>query len=320
VTGPRRILCTGDEKFVAACRDRTAAELAARQHGVVARRQLVALGITDTAIAYRVRTARLHRLHQGVYAVGHPVLSRHGRWMAATLACGPHAALSHTSAAALWELRPSAATKIDVTVTTAGGRARAGLRIHRVPSLRDQEVTHHTGIPVTTPERTLLDLAATLAPRQIERALDQAEIHRLLDIRLVDDLARTHRNHRGTARLAAALHRHDPGTTLTRSELEEKMLALCGAHDLPRPQVNTIVAGLEVDFLFPAHALAVETDSWQFHRTRSAFERDRHRDAALARAGYRVLRFTDRQLADEPRVIAATLTAMTRNRTADRPG
>jgi predicted transcriptional regulator of viral defense system len=157
------------------------AELAARQHGVVARRQLAELGLKPGAIARRVRAGRLHRVHASVYAVGHPLLGRHGRWMAATLACGEDAVLSHVAAAALWELRPSAAVYIDVSVRTAGGRGRPGLRIHRVPSLTHAEVTRKDGIPVTTPARTLLDLAAGLPERELHRALDQAEIQALTD-------------------------------------------------------------------------------------------------------------------------------------------
>lgn len=283
--------------------------LAARQHGVVERKQLRALGFKDPAIAYRVRAARLHRIHRGVYAVGHPVLEARGHWMAAVLACGPTAALSHASAAALWQLRASAGAKIDVTVRTSGGRDRPGIRIHRCPSARPDETTIHDGIPVTTTARTLLDLAATLPRRQLERALDQAEILQLLDAHALDAVVRAHAGRSGTARLMTVLVAHDPGTTLTRSALEDAMLELCRVHGLPRPLVNAHVAGLEVDVLFPAQRLVVETDGWRYHRTRAAFERDRERDAALTRAGHRVLRFTDRQIAGDPRTVAATLAA-----------
>ena len=288
------------------------ATLTTGQHGVVARRQLCELGLTDSVIAYAVGLGRLHRMHRGVYAVGHPIVGARGRWMAAVLACGPTAALSHTSAAALWGIRSSAASLIDVMVRTRGGRSRAGLRIHRTPSLRPEEVTTHAGIPVTTPERAVLDVAATLTPRQLERALDQAEILRLLDWHTLDAVVRADANHHGARRLRATLERHHPGTTLTKSELEEAFLALCRAQGLPRPQVNTYVEDLEVDFLFPGHSLAVETDGWGVHRTRRAFERDRERDATLTRAGYRVLRFTDRQITRERATVVATLAAALR--------
>ncbi|MDX6721977.1 MAG: hypothetical protein QOD44_2538 [Solirubrobacteraceae bacterium] len=223
------------------------ATLATGQHGVVARRQLCELGLTDSVIAYAVGLGRLDRMHRGVYAVGHP---------------------SSASAAGGW--------------------------------------------PVTTPERTVLDVAATLTPRQLERTLDQAEILRVLDWHTVDAVVRAHANHHGARRLRETLERHHPGTTLTKSELEEAFLALCRAQGLPRPQVNTYVEDLEVDFLFPGHSLAVETDGWGVHRTRRAFERDRERDATLTRAGYRVLRFTDRQLTHEPATVVATLAAALR--------
>jgi hypothetical protein len=170
-------------------------------------------------------------------------------------------------------------------VRNRGGRARAGLRIHRVRSLRDDEVTTHHGIPVTTPERTLLDLAATLEPRQVERALDRAEILRLIDHSALDAVIAAHASHREARRLKGILTTHRPGTTLTKSELEEVFLRLCETHHLPRPRINTYVESLQVDFVFHEHRVAVETDGWNYHRTRRAFERDRERDATLTRAG-----------------------------------
>jgi very-short-patch-repair endonuclease len=198
--------------------------------------------------------------------------------MAAVLAAGPGAALSHASAAALWEIRPTEATLIDVSMPTSAGRTkRPGLRIHRATSLQSDETTRHQAIPVTTPARTLLDLAS--------------------------------RGERGARRLAATLAEHVAGTTLTPSALEEAFLALCAAHGLERPQTNVRVCDLEVDFLFAAQRLVVEADSWRFHRTRQAFERDRQRDAILACAGYRTLRVTDRQLTRRPSEVLAAIAA-----------
>jgi very-short-patch-repair endonuclease len=229
--------------------------------------------------------------------------------MAGTLACGAQAWLSFAAAGGLWDLRPTAAEIIDVSVTSAGGRERPGLRIHRVPTLRPDETTIHEGIPVTTVHRTLLDLAATLPPRDFERALDRAHVLELLDVRILDALAAAHPRHRGSRRVIEARGRHTAGATLTKSTLEERMLGLCRRHGYPSPRVNAWVAGLEVDFLFADERLAVETDGWQYHRTRSAFERDRQRDAILARAGYRVLRFTHRQVTRESETVAATIAA-----------
>jgi very-short-patch-repair endonuclease len=284
------------------------AVFAARQHGVVARAQLEALGLGRGAIAHRVAAGRLHRVHRGVYAVGHPILTANGRRMAAVLACGPDAALSHASAAALWEIRPTSATRIDVTVRSAGGRARRpNLRVHRASGLLDDEVTEHQAIRVTTPARTLLDLASSLPRRTLERALDQAAINELFDLTALQAAVDRHRGEPGSAALDTALHEHEAGTTLTKSELEERMLALCDHHRLPRPQVNAWVENLEVDFLFAAQRLVVEADSYRYHRSRRAFERDRERDAILARAGYRTLRFTDRQMRRQASEVAETI-------------
>jgi very-short-patch-repair endonuclease len=250
---------------------------------------------------------RLHRLHTGVYAVGHPVLGRRGRWMAAVLACGPGAALSHASAAALWELRASASTWIDVTVPRTGKRTRERIRVHRPRTLGPDEVTTRDEIPVTTPGRTIVDMAATLQESRLEHLLDQAEIRELTDYPALEALARAHPGHCGAGRLRAALRRHDAGTNVARSDLEILFKELCRARGLPAPRVNHRVEGKEVDFLFEAQKLVVETDSWRYHKTRHAFENDRARDAKLARAGYRTLRFTDTQIADRAAAVADTI-------------
>jgi very-short-patch-repair endonuclease/predicted transcriptional regulator of viral defense system len=290
--------------------DRETARLATRQHGVVARRQLEAMGLGRGAIAHRVTRGRLHRVHRGVYAVGHPVLTVNGRRVAAVLAAGPGAVLSHASAASLWEIRPSAAARIDVSVRTCGGRAkRPGLRIHRAPKLRAEEVTEHQGIRVTTPARTLLDLASSLPRRALERALDEAEIRELYDLRALEAITAAHAGERGAAALRRALDL-DGDPAPTKSELEELMLAICREYDLSRPRVNGDVAGLEVDFVFADQRLAVEADSWTYHRTRRAFERDRERDAILARAGYRTLRFTHRQMTSDAAGVAAAIRSL----------
>jgi predicted transcriptional regulator of viral defense system len=229
--------------------DAEIAALAARQHGVVTTRQLAALGLPQRAVSHRAAAGRLHRVHRGVYAVGHPILTANGHRMAAVLACGPGAALSHASAAALWEIRPSSATRVDVSVRGAGGRAkRPRIRVHRAPSLRADEITEHQAIRVTTPARTLLDLAAQLPRRALERALDQAAITDLFDLAALSAVVRAHEGERGAAALSKALEQHAPGTTPTKSELEELMLAVCDDHGLQRPLVNAWVEGLEVDF------------------------------------------------------------------------
>ena len=224
------------------------------------------------------------------------------------LACGPGAALGHASAAALWALGLGDAEEISVIVPADARRRRPGLRIHRARDLGDDVTVHH-GIAVTTPARTILDLAATLERRPLEVLLDRADNAQLADVPSLEAVARAHAGHRGARRLLRALGAHIPGTTLTRSELEERFLVLCRDHGLPQPRVNAMVARLEVDFLFADAGLIVETDGYAYHRTRHQFERDRDRDAILTRAGYRTLRFTYRQITTGPRVVAATIGA-----------
>jgi hypothetical protein len=303
----RRFCLPTYDKLVEHAIDAELARLAGRQHGVVATRQLSALGLARGGVAARARAGRLHRVHRGVYAVGHTVLTVNGRRMAAVLAAGPGAVLSHASAAALWDIRPTSATRIDISVRSAGGRAkRPGLRIHRTPTLQTDEITAHQGIRVTSPARTLLDLASSLPRRALERALDEAEIRELYDRRALEAVALAHAGEHGARALAEALAQ-DGDPVLTDSELEEIMLGLCDEQQLERPTPRAWVAGLRVDFLFAASRLVVETDGYRYHRTRRAFERDRERDAILARAGYRTLRFTHRQLTREPALVAETI-------------
>lgn len=276
--------------------------IAARQHGLVTTRQLLTAGLSSPAIRARVRNGRLVAVHRGVYAIGHAALTRHGHWMAAVLSLGAGAALSHFSAAALWELRPERGPRIDVTVPSAGGRARRQLIVvHRAP-LDPAERALNDAIPVTTPARTVLDLADVLPRRALERTLDEADF---LDLDLSNLAPR--RGRRGYRLLTDVLERHSAGSTWTRSRLEERLLALCRDAGLPAPAVNEGAEGYEADFSWPAPRLIVETDDWSSHGGRSAFERDRVRDAALTEAGWRVVRITRRRLAAEPQAVAAQL-------------
>ena len=267
--------------------DRALADLARRQHGVVSRAQLAAIGFGDNAIARRVQSGRLHRLYRGVYAVGHTVLTREARLLAAVLACGDGAVLSHRSAAALWSLYPTAAARIDVTVSrTCGVRSTARIVVHR--PVRPADTTRREGIPVTTPMQTLADLAVGAPRRMVEKACENAEAARLLDLNRLDA------THPGAKRLLATVEAHDLGS-YTRSETEDAFLALCDEHSIPRPLVNTRVEGFEVDFCWPDERLIVETDG-RHHLTRARFESDRARDALLTSIGWRVMRFTRRQV------------------------
>lgn len=287
--------------------DRAIAAIARRQHGVISASQLADVGVAQRAISRRVAAGRLHRLHRGVYAVGHTRLGARGHWIAAVLACGDGAALCHASAAALWGIRRSDATWIDVVVPTGAGRAkRTGIRLHRVRTLRPAEVTTQDAICVTTPARTLLDLAGTLATDPLHRALDRAEILELTDYPALDAIARAHRHHRGAGPLRAAIAGYLAGT-MTRSDLEDLFLSICHRHGLPRPRVNHQLDGTEVDFLFAAQRLIVEVDGWRYHRTRRAFDQDRARDAAHLTRGYRTVRLTDRQLERDETGVVTTL-------------
>jgi very-short-patch-repair endonuclease len=289
-------------------REQRLAILAARQHGVVSLSQLRQLGWSASGVRTRVAAGRLHRVHGGVYAVGHSVLCAEGRWMAAVLACGPRAVLSHQSAAALWGLRPTARSKIDVIAQRRAGRGRAGLSVHRARGLRPRDVTRRRNIPCTTVARTLLDLADAVDRSGLERALEQAEILRLVDLASLQDvLARADGRH-GAPMLRAVLADHDPGSALTRSELERRFLKLCRDAALPSPRVNARVRvdgdGFEVDFSWPGRRLIAELDGFGTHGTRAAFERDCRRDRLLQLGGRRVVRFTWRQLVGEPDEIA----------------
>lgn len=311
-SGGCRLVHPVDEQTDQARPDFRIAKLAARQHGVVSWRQLVDAGLGRGAIDHRVRNGQLHRMHRGVFAVGHPPLTREARWMGAVLACGDEAGLSHASATALWEIRQYTGEWIDVTVPSRSGRtSRDRIRLHRSSVFAPDDVTTHRGIPVTTVARTLLDVAATLTPPRLARTVEQTEIRRLFDLNAVEQTLARHPNHRGAAplRKALALYRHDE---LTRSDLEALFRSMCDAHGIAHPLVNQVVAGKEVDFFWPEQRVIVETDGRGTHFTLAAFERDRARDGHLLALGYRVLRCTDRQLQTDSSTVATTLGAVLR--------
>jgi Transcriptional regulator, AbiEi antitoxin/Protein of unknown function (DUF559) len=259
------------------------AAIAARQHGVVTTAQLRAAAFDESAVHRAVSAGRLHRLHRGVYAVGHRSLSWRGQWLAAVLAAGDGAVLSHTSAAALWEYLRPIDGPVHVTVAAAVRRkSRPGLQIHRSRTLAPHHITHRHGIAVTTPARTIEDIRGSIEPYLFRRALRQAE-------------------------LAGHKVPHLGAVKRTRSDLELLFLDLCATHDLPRPLVNRRVAGYRVDFYWPDHRVAVETDSWQYHRGSVAFEDDHGRDLALRARGITPRRYTGDQLEAAPDAVAADL-------------
>ena len=275
--------------------DRAIAELARLQHGVVGRAQLRALDLGDDAIDLRVRKRRLHRMHQGVYAVGHLNMTRNGHFMVAVLASGEGAALSHLSAAVLWGMLSSDG---KIHVTAPSDRKRPGLVVHRAP-LAPEDITERAGIAVTKPARTLIDLADIAPRRTLERALDEAEFLRLDCTGLAP-----RRGRRGAGALSSVLGTHRPGSTRTRSHLEDLFIALCDRHNLPRPQVNVHVESYECDFVWPEQRLIAETDGAAAHAGERRRARDLERDAELVAAGWRVIRVTYERLAREPERVA----------------
>ncbi len=280
--------------------DRALARVAARQHGVVSRQQVEALGLGRGALARRIESGRLHRLHRGVYAFGHAALRVEGRWLAAVLAGGPGAVLSHRDAAALWELRSDGRALIDVTTPARTRERIAGVTLHRTRRLAPEEVTVLRGVPVTTVSRTLLDLAEAVPKRQVERAFDQADVLGLLDAAEIAVTLARNPGRRGLVALDELLRAHDRHPTLTRSELEERFLALVRQAALPEPEINVPLGRYIADFLWREPRLVVETDGRAYHTTRAAIERDRRRDADLLVAGYRTFRVMNRQVVASP--------------------
>jgi very-short-patch-repair endonuclease len=286
-------------------------ELARRQHGVITRAQLRALGLGDRAVSRRVAKGRLHRLHQGVFRVG-PLVGPYGREMAALLACGAGARVSHGSAAWLHDVRPRTPDTWPAEVTVPGIRVvrRPGIRVYRAgpgwgrgpgrgrgrgrgrnggaPS--DEVATVH-GIAVTSPGRTLLDLAAVLPTAELERAVARAERAGLVTLGDLARLVARHRGRPGIAKLAGVIGRPE-GPALTRSELERRFVDAVRALGFPRPRFNVLVAGHEVDGWFEAERLVVELDGREFHGSWTSQANDRRRDRELAALGIQVIRIT----------------------------
>jgi REase_MTES_1575 len=303
------ILHDSDAKSRNRSLDNAVADLADRQHGVVSRSQLAGARLGRGAIGLRLAQGRLHRVHSAVFAVGHRRLTAEGYLMAAVLAGGRGAVLSHRSAAAHWGIRPSQATRTDVT-TPRKLRSRGGLRFHCC-CLPEDEVSVRDGIPVTTVARTLFDLAGVVPRRQFERAVNEAEIRRLWDALSLADLLERHPRRPGAAAIRALIEEPDGG--ITREELEERFAVFLEGAGLPRAATNLSmrVSGrwIEADCVWREQRLIVELDSHTYHGTRASFESDRARDRALTAAGWRVMRVTWRQLHDEPDALAEDLRA-----------
>ncbi len=277
------------------------------RHGVLTVAELERLGLSGRAIRDRAAKGRLHRIHNGVYAAERP--TEKGRWVAALLACGPEAVLSHASAAALWDLTPDTAT-VHVNRFGAARATRPGVVVHGA-RLDPSELASREGIPCTTVARTLLDMAAIRPHRRVELAVDRAEELRVFDLGELRALLELRRGQRGTAVLSKVLDASD-GPDQARSPAERRMLALIRRSRLPMPKVNTWLPlpngdGYSPDLLWEDHRLIVEVDGRTHHARRLAFEHDRRRDRRLALAGYETRRYAAREIQREPDRVLAEL-------------
>jgi hypothetical protein len=309
-------LLSDDRRADGPPRLRELAELAGEQWGVVSEAQLLAHGLSRQTIDRWLATGRIHRLHRGVFAVGHRSLAFEGRALAAVLACGPGAALSHLSGARHWGLLASDGTTATDVSAARSRENSPGIRIHRPRRLGEQDVTEHRGIPITSVARTCLDVAPLLGRSRFESMLAQAEVLRLYDLRALEDVVDRANGHRGRGRLARAIGREP---ALTRSQLERRFLTLARRAGLPAPIVNEAFdvvdhPGIRPDFYWPRERVMVETDGRATHLTRAAFQADRRRDAALAADGYVVVRFTYADVRDEPATVVARLRAVLEQR------
>lgn len=275
---------------------------------MVSRQQLLEIGFSRREIERRLESGRLHRVRTGVYAVGRPTLTQHGRWMAAVLACGGDAVLSHSSAAALWRIGFEKRSAIELSLPSQSHREILGLRIHRRPSLQPRDVTTRHGIPVTAPVQTLIDLSLRVDRRGIERAINEADKYDLVHPPGLRGALELRVGEPGVARLRQVLDRRT--FRLTREELERRFLPLARQAGLPTPLTGRWVNGFEVDFHWPDLGLVVETDGLRYHRTPAEQARDRLRDQVHTAAGLTQLRFTHEQVRYEPahvvRILAAT--------------
>jgi hypothetical protein len=285
------------------------ADLANRQHGVVSIRQLTGpLGYSRDAVFRAVRGGRLHPLHRGVFAVGHTRLSRHGECLAAVLACGQGALLSHYSAAWLWGLAKGSPAPFEVT-TPIPRKVHSPIRRHHSRILTGDDHALCERIPVTGVPRTFLDLAARVRFGRLRRMLERCEELGLLDLGPIEALLARSGGHRGTypLRRAIAIYRPPP---FTRSGLERDFLGLVGGAGLPRPATGFVEAGYELDIYWPDHRFAVELDVFETHGSREAFERDRIRQEDLKLAGIEMTRVTGTRLEREPRQVIERITRL----------
>jgi hypothetical protein len=287
-----------------------AVAIASRQHGRIARRQLREAGCGRSAISRLAERGWLRRVHLGVYAVAGAPETRKATWMAAVLAGGEGAALSHRSACELWGLMKPIEGPAHVT-TPSGAGARRGIIFHRSRCLGYHRALID-GVPVTTIERSLLDFATTASAGAVRAAFACADGRGLLDPAVMAELCAS--SGRKQSGLLAVLARECAPQDLTRSPLEREFARFCAQEDIPPPLLNVVVEAFEVDCFWPEARLVVELDGFSHHRSRASFELDRRRDAALQLAGIRVFRVTSHRLRSERADLATDLHAALKQR------
>lgn len=304
-----KVLGVRDEVPVSGRRDQRIAQIAGEQRGRVATRQLCAAGVSTSAIGRMVASGWLIPVHRGVFLVGHAAPVRLGDETSALLAVGDTAALSHFSAAAFWGLLPAEVGDGRIHVVLAKERriSLAGVVVHRSRILERRDVWIRQRLPVVSPARALLDVAPHVSRRQLELAFDRGIVDRVLKPTQVEDVLSRAGGHKGRKRLATVLERQTSGTTMTRSEAEERVLALIRSARLTEPVLNAKVAGYEVDFFWPQHRFALEVDGYRFHSARGAFERDRRKDNDLRKAGVTTMRTTWWQVSEDSYALVADL-------------
>ncbi|HEV7769673.1 MAG TPA: type IV toxin-antitoxin system AbiEi family antitoxin domain-containing protein [Solirubrobacterales bacterium] len=292
-------------------------DLATAQHGVVSARQLREIGYSRDVVADATKAGRLHRLHRGVYAVGHLDLDWHSHCLAAVLACTP-AVASHTSAGWLWGLLRYQPGVVDVTAATRRHPKRT-IRLHHA-RLGDEDRDEREGIPITSLARTQLDLAATLAPARLSRVIERAEELGIFDLIAIEELLGRVTHHPGTGKLRLALAIYRPDPAFTRSGLERRFLALVKRSGLPVPAMNYVTEGFELDAYWEEERFVAELDAYETHGSNAAFERDRLRHEDLKLAGIEMVRITGPRLKREPqRVMERLGVLLARRREEIRP-
>jgi very-short-patch-repair endonuclease len=282
--------------------------LGSQQEGSVKRAQLLKAGVGPNAVKRRAKNGYLHRVHRGVYIVGHLALAPHAEEFAALLACGERSLISHRSAAHLWSMLPARPDEVDVTLVGRRCRPKQGVHLHLVARIDKEDVRPMDNLLLTAPARTLADFAADAEDDELEAALSQGRALKLIKNRDVEAALGRAGNRRGVARLRRLL-RLEGDSGYTQSRAEREMRRLMRGAGLPQPLCNRWIHGYRVDFVWPEHKLVVEVDGYQFHGHRSAFERDRKKDQILIAAGYRVIRITWLQLQHEPLRVAAVIAA-----------